>query len=209
MLNTKIIVHPRLQHIALTSSRPDEMVAWYRTVLGMRLMHRNENPTGADHAHNPGVVAIWLTNDEIHHRMAILSLPGLSDDPQRSAHPRVQHFAFEYQTLDELLGSWVRLSDAGITPVLAADEGLQTAFYYLDPDRNSVELNVNNYGSNLTASEHLQHSPEFADRPLGRFVDPALLVQAREAGASPWDIHERAWRGEFAPAEPPNPLALY
>lgn len=209
MVNTRTIVHPRLQHIALTTARPDEMIAWYRTVLGMNLLHRNENPTGADEAHNPGVVAAWLSNDEVHHRMAILSLPGLSDDEQRSQHPRVQHFAFEYQTLDDLLGSWARLRDAGIVPVLAADEGLQTAFYYVDPDRNSVELNVNNYGDNLTATEHLQHSPDFAHHPLGQFVDPELLLRAREAGAGPWEIHERAWNGEFEPAEPPNPLALY
>jgi catechol 2,3-dioxygenase len=45
---------------------------------------------------------------------------------------------------------------------MAVDEGLQTAFYYADPDDNSVELNVNNYGNNLTATEPLQHSPEFA-----------------------------------------------
>src|ERR1039458_8719821 len=36
------------------------------------------------------------------------------------------------------------------------------------------------------------------------------LVAAREAGSSPWDIHQRAWQGEFAPAPPycPDQVAM-
>jgi catechol 2,3-dioxygenase len=207
VLNTETIVHPRLQHISLTTSRTDEMIHWYRTVLGMNLQHRNENPTAA--AQNPGIVAAWLSNDEVHHRVAILGVPGLSDDSQRSAHPRVQHFAFEYPSIDDLLGTWTRLAGADILPVLTVDEGLQTAFYYFDPDRNSVELNTNNYASNLTATEHLQHSPEFARRPLGQPVDPALMIEARAAGATAWDIHKRAWQLDFAPTNPADPSVLF
>jgi catechol 2,3-dioxygenase len=209
MLNTETIVHPRLQHLSLTTGRADEMIHWYRTVLGMNLLHRNENPTGAAEVDNPGILAAWLSNDEVHHRIAILGVPGLSDDPQRSTHPRVQHFGFEYPSLDDLLGTWARLAEADILPVLTVDEGLQTAFYYFDPDRNCVELNTNNYGSNLSATEHLQHSPEFAGRPLGQSVDPALMIAARAAGATAWDIHKRAWQQEFAPANPANPAVLF
>jgi catechol 2,3-dioxygenase len=35
------------------------------------------------------------------------------------------------------------------------------------------------------------------------------MVAAREAGASPWEIHKRAAAGEFAPAEPFNPGARF
>ena len=111
--------------------------------------------------------------------------------------------------LDDLLGTWARLADADILPVMTVDEGLQTTFYYFDPDRNCVELNTNNYGNNLTATEHLQHSPEFAGRPLGQQVDPAHMMRARDAGATPWDLHKRAWQGEFAPETPANPAVLF
>src|SRR5271165_6350702 len=33
------------------------------------------------------------------------------------------------------------------------------------------------------------------------------MVTAREAGATPWELHKRAWQGEFAPAnsfDPPS-----
>jgi hypothetical protein len=34
------------------------------------------------------------------------------------------------------------------------------------------------------------------------------VIVAREAGASPWELHERAWTGEFAPAMPYDPRVL-
>jgi hypothetical protein len=37
MLNTETIVHPRLQHLSLTRGRVDDMIHWYRVVLGMNL----------------------------------------------------------------------------------------------------------------------------------------------------------------------------
>jgi hypothetical protein len=55
-----------------------------------------------------------------------------------------------------------------------------TALYYEDPDRNSVELNVDNYGDSWTSGEHLRNSPEFAKNPMGTYVDPNKMVAARE-----------------------------
>lgn len=48
--------------------------------------------------------------------------------------------AFEYPTVDDLLASYTRLKNLGIVPVLTTDTGPTTAFYYEDPDGNSVEL---------------------------------------------------------------------
>ncbi len=101
--------------------------------------------------------------------MTIIEIPGLTDDPERVRHHHhLQHIAFEFRTIDGLMGTYVRLKESGIVPVLPVDEGSQTAFYYADPDRNSIELNVDNYGDNLTSIEHIQNSPEFARRPQSR-----------------------------------------
>ncbi len=109
-------------------------------------------------------------------------MPGLIRDPQRSHHLRIQHIAFELNSLDDLLGTYVRLKRKSIVPVFSVDEGPQTAFYYEDPDGNSVELNVNNYTDHWAALDHMQNSEAFAKKPLG--MDPDKLVAAREAGAS-------------------------
>jgi hypothetical protein len=111
-------------------------------------------------------------------------------------------------TIDELLGTYARLMGLGIVLVLCTDGVSQTAFYYEDPDRNSVEINVDNYGDCWTSGEHMRTSPEFARNPMGAYVDPDKMIAARKAGASPWELHKRAHVGEFAPAQPYDPRAL-
>ena len=112
----------------------------------------------------------------------------------------MQHIAFECETLDDLLGTYARLKGLDILPVMAADQGLQTAIYYEDPDQNSVELNVNNYGNEWTATEHIKSAP-----PIMAYIDPDKMIAARQAGESPWELHERALAGEFAPSKPYEP----
>ncbi|HEX9926362.1 MAG TPA: hypothetical protein VGD99_27145 [Anaerolineae bacterium] len=45
----------------------------------------------------------------------------------------------------------------------------------------------------------MRTSPEFAQNPIGRKFDPDQLVAARAAGASPEEIHQRTYSGEFDP----------
>ena len=206
-MNKVTIVHPRLQHLGMTTTNIDVMLTWYRSVIGMTLVHRTSSATG-EHGAGPNLMAAWVSNDEANHRLAFVQLPGLGEDPDRAHHHRLQHIAFEYRNLDELLGTYARLKEQRIMPVLCTDSGAQTAFYYEDPDHNSVELNVDNYCDSWTSGEHLRNSPEFAKNPMGKYVDPEKMVAARDAGASPWDLHERAWAGEFAPAKPYDPRVL-
>src|SRR3984893_12939875 len=170
-MNTEIIVHPKLQHFGLTTANLETMIDWYRKVLGMTVSHRSAAPTGSQK--EPSLSAVWLSNDEVNHRIAFVELPGLIVDPDKSGHARLQHVAFEYPTIDDLLGTYARLKGLGILPGLAADQGLQTAFYYSDPDQNSIELNVNNYGNEWTATEHIKTSTSFAARK-----DPKVAITA-------------------------------
>jgi catechol 2,3-dioxygenase len=205
-MNTEIIVHPKLQHFGLTTANLEAMIDWYRKVLGMTVNHRSAAPTGSQK--EPSLSAVWLSNDKVNHRIAFVELPGLIVDPDKSGHARLQHVAFEYPTVDDLLGTYARLKGMGILPVLAADQGLQTAFYYSDPDQNSIELNVNNYGNEWTATEHIKTSTSFAARPMGAYFDPDMMIAARKTGASPWELHEHAFAGEFAPVKAYDPRAL-
>jgi hypothetical protein len=52
-----------------------------------------------------------------------LDIPGLTDDPERVRHHHLQHVDFGFRTIDELLGTYVRLKASGIVPVLPVDEG--------------------------------------------------------------------------------------
>ena len=202
-MNTDFIVHPKLQHYGLTTANVDAMIDWYRKVLGMTVNHRSAVPAIA-RSHAPFSAAAFLSNDEVNHRIVFFEVPGVAVDADKIRHARLQHVAFECRTFDDLLGTYVRLKNLGILPVMAGDQGLQVTFYYTDPDQNLVEINVNSYGDEWTATEHIRTSA-----PGMTFVDPEKILAAHKAGASPWELHERAIAGEFAPAKPFHGRALF
>ena len=184
------VLTPVLHHANLKTLRLQEMVEWYGTVVGMRTIFRY--PGGA-----------WLSNDAANHRLALLTMPGLADDPDKIAHTGMHHLAFELGSLDELLETYQRLVRQGISPHCCLDHGMTTSFYYADPDGNSVELQCDNFGGDWERStEFMRSSPRFADDPIGTHIDPDRLVKARRAGASPEEIHARGYDGEFTPEGP-------
>jgi len=205
-MNTEIIIHPKLQHYGVTTGNLDAMIDWYRKVLGMTVNYRASMPPGAQNR-APFSAMAFVGNDEVHHRIVFFEAPGAVPDPDKPRHVRVQHVAFEYQTIDDLLGTYARLKAVGIMPMMAVDEGLQTGLYYTDPDQNSVELNVNNYGNEWTATEHMRTASQSGERSTRAQIDPEKMIAARKAGASSWELHERAFAGEFAPAKPYDPRA--
>ena len=57
-MNTETIVHPRLHHLGLTTSNLDALIAWYRKVLGMGIVHRTSAAvSGKDGV--PAINAAW------------------------------------------------------------------------------------------------------------------------------------------------------
>jgi catechol-2,3-dioxygenase len=183
------IIKPALHHVTFKTKRLDEMIEWYGKVVGMVPNFRDS-------------VAAWMTNDQANHRVALLALPGVEDDPTRIPHAGMHHSAFEYSNLDQLLGTYVRLKADGITPHAALDHGLTTSFYYVDPDGNSVELQVDNFGDWRASSEWMRTAAEFKANPIGVQIDPEKLVSARSEGADAAELHRRGYAGEFDPGTP-------
>jgi catechol 2,3-dioxygenase len=183
---------PTLHHVNLKTTRPQQMIDWYGTVVGVK-------PTFS----SPG--AAFLTNDGANHRIALLSSSKLSDDPDKLSHAGMHHMAFEYDSCDDLLANFARLKALGIEPHMSLDHGMTTSLYYVDPDGNSVELQYDNFGDWRASSDWMRTSEEFARNPIGVPVDPAKLIEARAQGASREELHRRAYAGEFLPAEPLDP----
>lgn len=140
-------------------TRQRELIEWYGIVAGLTVTF--EFPMGA-----------WLTNDAANHRLALLSFPEVTDDPDKRAHTGIDHTAFEYGSFDELMDSYARLKDLGILPRMCLDHGMTLSLYYHDPDGNAVELQVDNFGSWEQSKHYMQTSPEFAENPLGTSSTP-------------------------------------
>jgi catechol 2,3-dioxygenase len=181
--------NPVLHHVNLKTTRLQEMIDWYGVVIGTRVIHQFEG--GA-----------WLTNDAANHRIALLALPGVSEDPDKLGHAGLHHTAYEYTSMDELLDNYARLRECAIVPHACLDHGMTMSFYYVDPDGNSVELQCDEFGDWSQSKAFMLNSPEFIANPIGVAVDPEALLAARDAGATPADIHRRAYAGEFSPDAP-------
>ena len=184
-----------IHHVGIVTRNIETMIEWYAKVLGMK---PNFKSTSSSKTNLPFKAAL-LTNDKAHHRIALLSWPGLSDSSEKHKISRLQHFAFEYKTIGDFLNSYSQLKNLTIMPIIALDHGATTAFYYHDPDKNTVELFVDNYGDWDRSSRYTRNmqTQGYVARP----VDPEKVIVAHKSGISDSEIFSRLNSGEFVPTE--------
>ncbi|MEE2673715.1 MAG: VOC family protein [Myxococcota bacterium] len=166
-LQTEDVIAPiRLAHFVLRSNHFEETRAWYETVLGAHAVF--ENP-----------FVCFMTYDEEHHRVAIINTADAPSPPPGAA--GVDHIAFTFATLGNLLSTFRRLQALGIEPYWCINHGPTTSFYYRDPDENLVELQFDNF-ERAEALQGWFDRGDFADNPIGVTFDPQRLIERFEAG---------------------------
>jgi catechol-2,3-dioxygenase len=137
----------------------------------------------------------------MHHRMGFFAVPGTDLEITPSS-PGINHVAWEYESLDDLLSSWERAKAAGIEPSFCVNHLVSFAFYYRDPDGHLVELLCDGYGDHAKSLDAMKNDPAMAANPPGVSVDPVKLLEARRNGTSLEEMHERSYAGEFKPETP-------
>jgi catechol 2,3-dioxygenase-like lactoylglutathione lyase family enzyme len=171
-----------LAHWVLKSAQRDKMVLWYQKVLGMTLVFENK-------------MISFLTYDHEHHRLAIVSLPrpaklmiGLSRIYRKLY--GLDHIAFNFGSLRELLSKYRALKEQGIEPIWCINHGPTTSVYYEDPDGNRLEFQSDNFDR----PEDLQAFAEgldFVKNPIGVNFNPDLLWDKLEAGVPEVELRKR------------------
>lgn len=184
-------IRPSLHHITMKTSHLDEMIEWYGLVLGTQVQFRNE-------------VAAWTSNDEAHHRIAFLAVPGLKDDVDKIRHNGMHHCAFEYASFADLMSSYDRLRKANVEPAFCFDHGLTISIYYEDPEGNYIELQSDNFSDWKLSTEYMRTSREFAENPIGVLFDPARVYEIFKSGADFKTLQKDVRAGRYLPAQIPN-----
>ena len=181
----------RLAHIVLMTRQLPRLRDWYCAVLEAHVVH--ENPA-----------LCFITFDEEHHRLALLSPPGAPLIDRTPVTVGMHHSAYTFDTLDDLLERYARLKRQGIEPLTPIQHGVTTSLYYRDPDGNMVELQIDNFASAEEANAYMS-GPEFAADPIGPAFDPQAMLDARQAGSPVAALTTRAWALAGTPM--PDPIS--
>ena len=164
-VNSERVINPAMHHINIKTTKLQEMIDWCGLVVGAKVNFQNP-------------ILAFISNDHANHRIALLAVRGLRDDPQKFIHTGLHHTAFEYPSFADLMSSYARLKEAGIEPQFCLNHGMTTSLYYPDPDQNMVELQVDNFGDWETSAEWMRTSEEFRNDPIGTFFDPVAVWEA-------------------------------
>jgi catechol-2,3-dioxygenase len=156
----------KLAHVVLKVSDLGACVDWYEKVLGAAPVFRND-------------FIAFLTYDDEHHRIALLADPEATPPPPRTT--GLEHVAFTFAGLGELLETYQRLRRHGIEPYWCINHGPTTSFYYRDPSGNQVELQHDNFATEAELKAWFA-SGAFAKNPIGVPFDPEALLERWRRG---------------------------
>jgi catechol-2,3-dioxygenase len=177
---TKVKSPSKLAHVVLQTTKLKEMVSYWETFLG------------AEVSFNNGHLAFMSYDDE-HHRIAIAQAPGVG--PRDSATSGIQHIAFTFDNLQDLMLAYRARKQHGILPSWSVNHGITTSMYYRDPDGNAIETQVDNFDNNEEATAFMS-SPFFAQNPIGTDFDPEDLIKRLDSGEDETSIKKRVEIGQ-------------
>uniref|UniRef100_UPI001C2DC689 VOC family protein n=1 Tax=Sphingomonas bacterium TaxID=1895847 RepID=UPI001C2DC689 len=181
------MIRPTLHHVTIKTSRIQDMIDWYTRVVGVTVTFQDK--------HNA-----WTTNDAANHRVAFLSVPELSDDPDKTRHNGMHHSAFEYDSFDDLISSYERMRDEGVLPAFSLHHGLTISIYYRDPEGNHVELQSDCFGDWAASTQWMRTAEDFRQNPIGTFFDPERVLADYRGGVAYEVLSPAMRRGDYQPA---------
>lgn len=86
----------------------------------------------------------------------------------------MHHVAFSFASLSDLVRAYRQRKAFGVLPMRCVNHGMTTSMYYVDPDGNQIETQVDNFESPEEAREFMQGGL-FRENPLGTDFDPEEL----------------------------------
>jgi catechol 2,3-dioxygenase-like lactoylglutathione lyase family enzyme len=156
----------KLAHVVLVTAKFEAAKAWYATVLNAHPSYENAQ-------------VCFMTYDDEHHRIGIINMPDLKPTPPGSV--GLDHLAFTYDDLGQLLATFQRLKAEGIEPYWTINHGPTVSFYYRDLDGNKVELQYDVFRT-VSDIDAFFASGAYDENFMGIVIDPEDLLRRYEAG---------------------------
>lgn len=178
-------------HLVYAGEKYDEMVWFYRTLLGGRVVAA---PDGAslDEVADAGQDLVVIARRPELPKVATMGKPG------------VLHVAWCYNSLAELMYVYKQARDAGIKPGGLLNTEILMQFYYSDPEGNQVEIAVDGHDTSEETQAFQRAAGGVRTHDLSHWkYDPEKILAMMEAGVSDYDIfnhetyHALAASGRF------------
>ncbi len=183
----------KFAHVVYRTRRFEEMLRWYEAVFGAKIQYQD-----------PALA--FLTYDDEHHRFAIANMSVLhpaGDETERSGDIGVDHVAYTYASVSDLLENYSQLREKGVTPYWCVHHDISVSMYYADPDGNQMEFQVDCIPRGTDTGKFMAES--FAINPIGVEFDPDEWLERLRNGDDEASFLKREAnepispiRGEFA-----------
>ena len=177
----------KFAHVVLKTPNLKRARDWYLTLLQGRVGYEND-------------MVCFVTYDDEHHRVGLLTIPGLVAPPPNAY--GLEHLAFTYGSLGTLLANYRRLKRLGVEPYWTINHGPTISMYYRDPDGNKVETQYDVFATADEATDFI--NKYYGENFMGIIFEPEHMAQRYEAGEAleslvkrpplppgltPWDMH--------------------
>ena len=192
-----------LAHVVLrtTLGKYKEMIRFYQELVNGEIIFEE-----SDFA--------FLRYDYEHHRIGILKTP--DTQVKEGDHAGLEHIAFTFGTLTAMARTYDHMKSIGYEPYWAVNHGMTSSMYYRDPERNKVEIQIENFDT-FEEADAFVRSPTFHNNPIGTEIDcPSwaghILSKMKadgEEGLTEEEIKSVKARKEIGPRHtmPPHVLA--
>jgi catechol 2,3-dioxygenase-like lactoylglutathione lyase family enzyme len=167
-------------HVVYRTYRFQQMLDWYVQVFNGEVQYQSP-------------VIAFVTYDEEHHRVALLNLgiiKGESDERAPRGAPGMDHVAYGYRCLTELMEKYSELQAKNVLPYWCIHHGVTVSLYYADPDGNQMEFQVDCFGT-VEGANAFMHGPHFETNPIGVEFDPEVMLAKLRAGVHEQDLLPR------------------
>jgi catechol 2,3-dioxygenase-like lactoylglutathione lyase family enzyme len=175
-----------LSHVVLNTRNVPAMVDWWCKVLQAHSMDQ-DYPAAAGEQASSKQQLDFITFDEEHHRLAFLDIDAMSGGPPTpgpalGTPTSLQHIAFTYASLGDLVKQWKYLKGVGILPTYTLHHGPTISNYYTDPDGNKAELQIDAFDSREELDAWFRNGDFSKHQGRGPTFDFERMAERYDAG---------------------------